>query len=270
MKDAASYLVATAGDFTGILHAEENVLHGDPALKINAHPKPDFVVEEPGVIITPTFVSVADNSFKVKCYFYNIGKATGDSVSVLIQRRYPDNSTAVLFSRGYLQVRFIDSVELTVPIVATRDKGLNAIIVTIDNTGQYDELSELNNTVTKQFFIYEDELKPVYPYDFSIVNKSNIKLYASTANPVVAMRSYVMEMDTTELFNSAIKTTQSDKLGGRGAWNLIQPFLLQIAPFITGAWRRFQRAARIIGTLRVLFICPTQVLDITSRTCTSI
>ncbi|MEO8712369.1 MAG: C25 family cysteine peptidase, partial [Parafilimonas sp.] len=225
LKDAITYLINNAGDFTGTLHAEESVLHGDPALKINAHAKPDFAVEEPGVIITPTFVSVADNSFNVKCYFYNLGKATGDSVSVLIQRKYPDGSSAVLFSKKIKSVRFIDSVELTIPIIATRDKGQNSITVTIDNEAQYDELSELNNTIIKQFFIYEDELKPIYPYDFSIVNKSNIKLYASTANAVVPIRSYTMEMDTTELFNSSIKTTQTiASVGGALEFNSTIPF----------------------------------------------
>jgi hypothetical protein len=225
LKDAVSYLLSNDGDFTGTLHAEESVLHGDPALKINASAKPDFAVESPEVIISPTFVSVADNSFNVKCYFYNLGKATGDSVSVLIQRRYPDNSTTTLFSGKIKSVRYIDSLQLTVPIIATRDKGANAITVTIDNTNQYDELSELNNTVTKQFFIYEDELKPVYPYNFSIVNKSNIKLYASTANPVIPMRSYTMEMDTTELFNSSLKSTQTiNSVGGVLEFNSTIPF----------------------------------------------
>jgi hypothetical protein len=225
LKDAVSYLLSNDGDFTGTLHAEESVLHGDPALKINAHPKPDFDIEEQNVIINPTFVSVADNSFNVKCYFYNLGKATGDSVSVLIQRRYPDGSITTLFSQKIKSVRYIDSVELTVPIIASRDKGQNSLTVTIDNDAQYDELSELNNTVTKQFFIYEDELTPIYPYNFSIVNKSNIKLYASTANAVVPMRSYTMEMDTTELFNSSIKSTQTiNSVGGALEFNSTIPF----------------------------------------------
>ncbi|MBS1748132.1 MAG: hypothetical protein JST21_18380 [Bacteroidetes bacterium] len=224
-KDAVAYLMANNGDFTGTLHAEENTLHGDPALKINAFTKPDFDIEAQNVIINPTFVSVADNNFSIKCYFYNIGKATGDSVSVLIQRKYPDGSTATLFSQKIKSIRYMDSVAITVPIIASRDKGQNSIIITIDNDQQYDELSELNNTVTKQFFIYEDELTPVYPYDFSIVSKNNIKLYASTANPVVALRSYTMEMDTTELFNSSIKTTQTiNSVGGVLEFNSTIPF----------------------------------------------
>ena len=126
LKDAVSYLINNAGDFTGTLHAEESVLHGDPAIKINASAKPDFDIEAQNVIINPTFVSVADNSFKIKCYFYNLGKATGDSVSVLIQRKYPDGTTAILFSQKIKSVRFEDSVEITVPVIASRDKGQNS------------------------------------------------------------------------------------------------------------------------------------------------
>lgn len=209
IKDALTTLFGGGTDITATLHAEENVLHGDPALKINASALPDFDIEAQNVITNPTFVSVADNNFKIKCYFYNLGKATGDSVSVLIQRKFPDGSTAVLFSQKIKSVRYEDSVELTIPIVASRDKGQNSLTVTIDNDNEYTESSELNNTVTTNFFIYEDELTPVYPYNFSIVNKQNIKLYASTANPVLPMRSYVMEMDTTELFNSPLKTSQT-------------------------------------------------------------
>jgi subtilase family serine protease len=131
----------------------------------------------------------------------------------------------------------MDSVELIVPVIASRDKGENTLTVSIDNDSKYDELSELNNTITKTLFIYEDELTPVYPYNFSIVNKSSIKLYASTANPVLPLHSYVMEMDTTELFNSSLKTTQTiASVGGVIEFN--SPFRLQTARFITGAWRR--------------------------------
>ncbi len=214
-KDALAYLFANTGDYAGTLHAEENVLHGDPALKMNSFAKPDFTVEAPGVVITPTFISSADNNFKIKCYFYNIGKATGDSVSVLITRTYPDGSSGILFSQKIKSVRYEDSVEITVPIISSRDKGQNSLTVTIDNDHKYDELSELNNSVSKIFYIYEDELTPVYPYNFSIVNKSNIKLYASTANPIIPLRGYTMEMDTTELFNSSLKTTQTlNSVGG--------------------------------------------------------
>ena len=225
MRDAITYLINTGYDSTTrYLHGEENVLHGDPALKINSFAKPDFVVEDSKVVINPTFISVADNSFNVKVYFYNIGKAEGDSVAISIKRQYPDNSISTLVDKQIVSVRFIDSVTLTIPIVASRDIGANALIVSIDDPKKYDELSELNNTVTKRFFIYEDELKPVYPYNFSIVNKPDIKLVTSTANPLSPPRQYIMEIDTTELFNSSFKATQTITSGGG---------IIEFAPGIT-------------------------------------
>ncbi len=215
MRDGTVYLLSTPTDSVSkYFHAEETVLHGDPALKINAHEKPDFVIEDPQVIINPTFVSVADNNFNIKAYFYNIGMATGDSVSILIRQKYPDGNSTTLFSKRIKSIRYIDSVSLTVPIIATRDKGQNELTITIDDTNQYDELSELNNTVTKIFYIYEDELRTVYPYNFAIVNKNGIKLVASTANPISPVRQYVMELDTTELFNSPLKVTKNVTQGG--------------------------------------------------------
>ncbi len=202
------------GDLTAILHAEENVLHGDPALKINAFAKPDFAVEDPQVIINPTFISVADNSFSVKAYFYNIGKAVSDSVSILITRTYPDNSKTTLVSKK-ISVLYIDSVSLSVPVVPTRDKGQNYITVVINNDRKFDELSFTNDSITKSFFIYQDELTPVYPYDFAIVNKSNIKLVASTASAITPLKQYAMELDTTELFNSQSKVSKTlSSVGG--------------------------------------------------------
>ncbi|MBC7586871.1 MAG: hypothetical protein H7178_00815, partial [Chitinophagaceae bacterium] len=59
--------------------------------------------------------------------------------------------------------------------------------------------------------IFVDNAKPVYPYNFSIINKNVSKLYASTANavPLAIAKMYEMQMDTTELFNSPFKITKT-------------------------------------------------------------
>ncbi len=220
MAAGTSNLLAqrTFSDFdstTKYIHAEQTVLQGDPALKINAFAKPDFTIEEPGIVINPTVVSVANKTFTVKAYFYNIGKATGDSVSISIKRQYPDGTTETVVSERIRAVRYIDSVSLDLPVVASRDKGQNKIIVSIDDDNRYDELSELNNTATKTFLIYEDVVTPIYPYNYSIINKTAIRLAASTADPTLPSRQYTMEIDTTALFNSSFKSTKTiTSLGG--------------------------------------------------------
>ncbi|WP_165958037.1 C25 family cysteine peptidase [Segetibacter sp. 3557_3] len=210
INEAVIAMLATYGstDFGTRLHAEETTLHGDPAVRINSFARPDYAIEEPQINIAPNIISVADNNFTLKTYFYNLGRATRDSVTVEIRRQYPDGSTATLLTKR-ASIKYMDSVVMVVPINATRDKGDNKIIVTVDGDSRFAELSESNNSATKSFTIYEDELRPVYPYNFAIINKPTVKLVASTANPITKSQTYVLEMDTTELFNSAMKVSKS-------------------------------------------------------------
>jgi len=207
LTDAAVYLnlADPFSDFLSRVHAEEIVLHGDPAIKMYTDAKPDFVIEDPQVIINPSFISVADKQFTLKAYLYNTGKATGDSVNVLVKRQYPDGTTAILLNKKIKSIRYIDSISLTIPVVSLRDKGNNTLTITVDNNNEYEEMSKSNNSITKTFVIYEDELNPVYPYDLSIVNKNTVLLQASTANPLSGIKQYRMEMDTTGLFTSTFK-----------------------------------------------------------------
>jgi hypothetical protein len=150
-------------------------------------------------------VSVADATFQLKVRIQNIGKAVEDSFRVRIQRQLPSGVIVDIFNARLRATSNTDSLTFDVPINPLTDKGENKILVTLDADGEIIERTEANNTLTKSFVIIEDELRPVYPYNYGIVNKPNITFYASAANPFAASRSYVMEVDTTELFNSTFK-----------------------------------------------------------------
>lgn len=214
MQEAAQKFISGGYTFELYMHAEQSTLNGDPAIKINSNPLPDFAIEQSQIRINPSIVSVADNKFSVKAYLYNLGKATGDSVMVSVKRQYPDGSSEILLSKKIRSIRYIDSVSVEAPIVGSRDKGDNKITVTLDENNVYTEASELNNSATVTFNIFEDELTPVYPYNFSIVNKQGVKLIASTANPIGTSRQYAMEIDTTELFNSSFKVSRTATSSG--------------------------------------------------------
>ncbi|MEX0636603.1 MAG: C25 family cysteine peptidase, partial [Ferruginibacter sp.] len=202
-------------DYYTRIHLEEIALHGDPAIKINYSEKPDFVVEDPMVLVSPNIISVADANFSLKVKMQNIGKAVGDSIFVSIKRKLPNDSIKVLFYGQIAAIRSIDSLQLIVPINPLIDKGLNQLIIELDKTNKVAELFETNNTVTKAFYIFEDELRPTYPYNFSILNSSNITYVANTANPLGENRQYQFEIDTTELFNSSFKRTITNNgIGG--------------------------------------------------------
>lgn len=192
-------------DYYTRIHLEEISLQGDPAIKINYFTKPDYVIEEPLVKVSPTIISVADANFNVSVKMMNIGLATSDSIWVSVKRKLPNDTIRVLFNQLIPSIRFEDSISLVVPINPITDKGLNQILVSLDYTNRVNEIYETNNTITKDFYIFEDELRPTYPYNYSIINQQNLTFVANTANPLGTNRQYSMEIDTTELFNSSFK-----------------------------------------------------------------
>ncbi len=192
-------------DYYTRIHLEEITLHGDPAIRLNSSAKPDYVIEDQLVKFIPNIISVASNFFNIDIKMMNIGRSIKDSMWVNVKQKLPNDSIRVLYNKYVPATMFTDSLYLTVPINPLTDKGLNKLIVTLDVTNRIDEIFETNNTLTKDFYIFEDELRPISPYNYSIINKQNISFYASTANPLNSQRQYVMEVDTTELFNSSFK-----------------------------------------------------------------
>lgn len=202
-------------DFFTRINLEEINLNGDPALKINSHPKPDYVIEDQLIKINPSFISVAETKFTANIKWLNIGKAINDSIVLEVKRIYPNNVSEIIYRRKIKAPYYADSLTLTLPIVPTRDKGSNKLTINIDADNNVDEISESNNSVTKEFFIFEDEIRPAYPYNYSILNQPNFSFYGSTANPLSASRQILFELDTTELFNSPFKKALStNSIGG--------------------------------------------------------
>jgi hypothetical protein len=189
--------------YTTRLTMEELALDGDPAMKIYYDTLADYAIESQDVIISPSVISVADKSFNVSVSWYNIGEAVNDSIWVTINRKLPNGAIEPLYTKKILGTKYMDSVNLVVNINGATDVGTNQIIVTLDTSQAVNELSELNNTVDKTFQIFQDELKPVFPYNYSIVNAPGIVYSASTANAISGQRQYLMQIDTTALFNSS-------------------------------------------------------------------
>lgn len=197
-------------DFYARFHCEQATIHGDPSIKLDVSmDKPDYVIEDQLVKATPQFISVAESSFKLDIKAMNLGKAVDKKIVIEVKRTFPDLTTQVIKRDTIPGIRYMDSVVVEVPIVATRDKGLNRFSICVDADNVVDEIYETNNCITKDIIIYEDEARPVYPYNFAIVNNPSQKLFASTANPFSGTKQYTMEMDTTEFFNSPLKITRS-------------------------------------------------------------
>lgn len=220
----ATFANTTENDFYARFQCEEFLLHGDPALHVYSLPKPDYAIEEQLVKASPSFISVADTVFQLKAAFMNLRKAPDSTIVIELRRTFP-NYTSEIRRDTIPGIRYIDSIIYDIPIISTRDKGLNTFTITVDADNTVDEEYETNNTISKDVYIFEDEVRPVYPYNFSIVNEQNARYVASTANAFAEMRSYLMEIDTTELFNSPSKvSTSTSSAGGVFEFNVPYPF----------------------------------------------
>ncbi|MEP7141741.1 MAG: C25 family cysteine peptidase [Ferruginibacter sp.] len=192
-------------DFYTRIHLEQLNLNGDPAIKINAFALPDYAIEDQLIKLSPSIITVADNSFNIKAKILNLGKAVGDSIRITVKRLLANDTLQVIYDKLVPGIYYADSLDLTILINNVTDKGLNKLIFTVDADNKVTESSETNNSFTKEFTIFEDEIRPAFPYNFSIVNQQNTRFVASTANPLSVVRQYLMELDTTELFNSPFK-----------------------------------------------------------------
>ena len=210
VKDGLSNALNFTGplDFYGRMHAEQFTLHGDPALKLNSFSAPDYATDSSEMLITPGYLTVASDSFTVKVNIYNLGKAINDSVHFSVLRKFPNGNTVTVFNGNLPAIESVDSVILRLPIVGNRDKGTTVITAIIDDGNLISELSEKNNTASVDVKVSAADLLPVSPYNYSIVTANSVDLSASTAYAFDSTTQYVMELDTTALFNSPVKISR--------------------------------------------------------------
>jgi hypothetical protein len=219
-RDNIAYLQTLGNDVFMDIHTQCQLYQGDPGLLTYNPDKVDFAIEESGITTMPANVTTAVDSFDLKVVLYNLGKATGDSVWVSVKHTQPGNNN-VLFQDSLRLTNLFnsDTVIFKIPLDGATDIGLNNYAIKIDSKEQYDELSEDNNEIIYQLYIYSESIIPVYPKEFSIVHQQDVTLKASTLNAFAPLRSYKLEIDTTEQFNSSLKqNTTIPSIGGVIKW----------------------------------------------------
>ncbi len=210
LKEAISASLNATGsnDYFSRVHAEQYAFNGDPAITIDLSSLPDYVIEQPQIEV-PSFVSVADTGFQVKVKVNNIGRATNNAVTLQIKRESPNGETTTIVTKTFTSINLVDSFIVNIPVVANRDKGINKITAFADFNNSVAEVSENNNSATIEVLVSEDEIRPIFPYNYAVITQPDVKLSASTVNPLNVSRAYMMQLDTTALFNSAFKITKS-------------------------------------------------------------
>lgn len=226
----------------------EMTLHGDPAMIINSHQKPDYAITNSDVFFDLTHTNPLLDSIIVYARRTNLGRATGDTIFTQAFRTFPDGGTQTYYAFT-LAPKFKDTVAIKIPWDFTRDIGLNKVRITLDYFNRVDELNETNNATTDvSFIINGGDVAPVYPYEFAIIPKDTITLKASTADMFAPLRNYKFQIDTTDQFNSPAfeESLPISSIGGVITWkptgnfNPLTVYYWRVSPDSTSAANGFK------------------------------
>jgi Peptidase family C25 len=211
---------------------QEFVLNGDPALRYNAGPGPDYIGDEKTVQFEPSVLNAQLDSFNVTVDLVNIGSTTTDSMNVLFRQQLPNGLIYDLKSVRMRtpQYRTTFSIRLPMPSKVSVT-GQNRLHIRVDADNEIAELpsagAETNNDIRSStgelgipFYVLENNAKPVYPANFAVVGTTPIVLKASTSDALAKPQNYIVEIDTTESFNSTYKQrTIINQKGGVLKWS---------------------------------------------------
>ena len=204
LKETAKQVILGGGDVNPMI-GEQMIYHGDPGLRINSHYRPDYYIDQGSIAFEPQNINASADSFLIKVSVKNLGAAVNDQYIVNIDRIFPNGQIQVT-KVTVPSARNIDVVQLWIKSDRINGPGLNTFKIKVDYANTIAEYSELNNEVTVTKLILADDIIPIYPYEFCMVNDPNFELVFSTANAFASAKSYVFQIDTTEFFNSPLLT----------------------------------------------------------------
>lgn len=199
-------------------------LHGDPAIVVGPKSKPDLMIDNSSISLSPREVTTVLDSFDVVVDIRNFGKAVTQPFYVYVERTLPDGNEShyETIVDGCIYRR---SANVRVPTNIIDGAGMNSIRVYVDGMNEIDELSETNNYATMDFMIKSSDIFPIYPYEYAIYPYDTVSLTASTGDPFLSTAGYRFQIDTTDMFNSPLmRETTMQSEGGIVKWKL--PFRL--------------------------------------------
>ena len=209
---------------------QEFQITGDPALRLFTAPGPDFLPDATSIKFEPSILTAQLDSFAVTFTVSNIGNTIKDSMTILVRQQLPNNTFVELTKKRIPTPQYQNTFTWRVPMPKETAAGLNRLHIFVDSDNSIRELpspsAETNNELVAStgekgvpFYILDNNVRPVYPTEFAIVNKVPIVLKASTSNALAKPQNYIIEIDTTATFNSPLKKrTVINQLGGVLKW----------------------------------------------------
>ncbi|MDP3148715.1 MAG: C25 family cysteine peptidase [Ignavibacteria bacterium] len=157
LKLAKLKMLQTYGS-TGVykLFALTNTLIGDPIAQLRIPNKPNLSITPSDIYINSTNPSDLMDSLSVSLNYYNFGKVTNDSFSVVINDAVADTNNFNLEVNKSLP-NFSNSMKISIPI--RKKPGEHTFSIHLDANNSVDELSEVDNSVSIKYLVVGSSIK---------------------------------------------------------------------------------------------------------------
>ncbi len=195
-------------------------LHGDPAIKVNSTEKPDLMIDNSSISLSPQEITTVRDSFDVVVEIRNLGRAVSQNFYMYVERALPngEESHYETIVNGCI---YTTTASVRIPTNIIDGTGMNRIRVYVDGMNEIDEMSETNNYATLDFMIKSSDIFPIHPYEYAIYPHDTVSLVASTGDPFLETARYKFQIDTTDRFNSPImREGVVNSAGGIVRWHV--------------------------------------------------
>jgi hypothetical protein len=206
MRYAGFENLATAYNTVTLYTVQTFTLQGDPMLVLNSPEKPDLEILPENILFDPASINADVDSFDVKVIVRNIGRIVNDPFGVQLERTNSGLPEPTVLTTQ-TTFGFQDTVVFRLATLAFEGgQGINQFNVRVDlDPDIIEEMDDIaNNQASTTLFITSGDLVPTYPYNFAVVPEAGPELKASTGDPLAPVRSYIFQIDTTDLFNSPV------------------------------------------------------------------
>lgn len=215
-----------------ILHQALSISYnGDPAIRFLTSDSPDFIPDVSSIKTNPGIIFLENKQFTFELDLLNIGKFGGDSLNVLIENESFMGKREKVFEGKVKAPVLRDRYAFNIPINQSVSVGFNTLYMQLDPDNDIMEaplpFAEENNLLVNsngemgfKYYVLANQVTPIYPLEFSIIDSSRVNLIASTGQMISGTRKFFFEIDTTEYFTSALlKTEVVNSVGGNVFWN---------------------------------------------------
>ena len=230
-------------------HIQQMTLEGDPVVNPFGAKKPDLYTYDDQLQLYPvneSSITAQSDSITLQVAVTNFARTNQNKFTIVVKRTLPDGKVIEYPPYFVDKVLRKDTFQLNLANQFANVAGLNKFEVTIDASGDVDELNESNNVGVIDYLVPSLGVRCLMPTNFSITNEKIVNLTIQATDLTVTDNAYYIEIDTSWQFNSAVKQTKNINSDVIAQWldlNLFSSFSEQDT--VTFYWRA--RLANTVG-----------------------